>query len=89
MRPARGNAARDSEERALRKLSATIAQCSSSSFFATDRVALTLCALEWCRKRNAGIRFESDGTVSVWANGKRRRRAAFVDAVKALMEALK
>jgi hypothetical protein len=42
-------------------------------------------ALAWCRLRNARIRFQSDGAVSVMVNGYTRRRPTFLDAVEALM----
>lgn len=45
-------------------------------------------ALSWLREHNAGVRFESNGTVSVWANGIRRRRKTLHQATEALIVAL-
>ena len=44
--------------------------------------------ITWLREHNAGVRFESNGTVSVWANGIRRRRKTFRVAMAALIFAM-
>lgn len=41
-------------------------------------------AFKWCRAHNARVRFESNGTVSVYVNGFSRRRATLTEAVVAL-----
>ncbi len=48
---------------------------------------LLLEAVTWCRARNAMVRFESDGTVSVKVNGMTRRRQTLPDAVDAMARA--
>lgn len=41
-------------------------------------------ALAWCRRHNATIRFETDGTVTVEAFGRARRAFTLGDALTAL-----
>lgn len=45
-------------------------------------------AISWCRKHNAYVRFESDGSVSVKVNDMKRRRATLIEAVQSLIDRL-
>lgn len=45
--------------------------------------------LVWCAVKNARVRFNSDGSVAVYANGRSRRRGTLAAAVLAMFQAEK
>lgn len=47
-----------------------------------------LSAIDWLRKHNALVRFESDGSVSVKVNRHKRRRPTLTEAIRAVESAL-
>lgn len=54
-----------------------------------DELSTELGALRWCRAKNARVRFESNQTVTVYVNGRQRRRPTLAQAVTALAEVLR